>query len=58
MDAAAEAIGYLVLAQHGGGAFDVALVGSGENDARFGGHEVSELFDERGNRAVKAQGWP
>ena len=53
--AAAEAIGDLVLAQHGGQALDVALIGRGEDDARFGGHEGAQLLGERGDGAVKAQ---
>ncbi len=36
-------------------AFDVALRGSGENDALLSGHQVLELIDECGNRTVKAQ---
>ena len=34
-NAAAEAVGDLVLAQHGGEALDFALVGRGKHDARF-----------------------
>ena len=36
-------------------ALHVALRGSGENDVLFGGHQVLELLDERGNGAVEAQ---
>ncbi len=53
--AAAEAIGDLVLAQDGGHAFDVALVGGGEDDVRLRFHELAELLGERGDGAVEAQ---
>ena len=53
--AAAEAVGDLVLAQHGGQALDVALVGGGEHDVRLGFDELAELLGERGDGAVEAQ---
>ena len=54
-DAAAEAVGNLVVAQHGGQALDVALVGRGEHDAHFSGHQVFELVSEGGDGAVETQ---
>ena len=55
--AAAKPIRYLVLAQHGRHAFNIALRGHGENNALLGGHQVFELLDQRGNGAMKAQRW-
>ena len=55
LGAAAEAIGNLVLAQHGGEALDVALVGGGEHDVRLGFHELAQLLGQRGDGAVEAQ---
>ena len=53
--AAAEAVGDLVLAQDSGHAFDVALVGGGEDDVRLEFHQLAELLGERGDGAVEAQ---
>ena len=53
--AAAQPIGNLVLAHHGGHALHIALRGHGENDALLRGHEVAQLLGERRNGAVKAQ---
>ncbi len=54
--AAAEAVRDLVLAQDSGHAFDVALVGGGEDDVRLQFHQLAELLGERGDGAMEAQG--
>ncbi len=53
--AAAEAVGHLVLAQHGGDALHIALRGHSEHDALLRCHQVLELLNERGNGAVEAK---
>ena len=45
---AAEAIGYLIFTQHGCHPLNIALRGSGEHDALFGGHQVSSCSTRAG----------
>ncbi len=54
----ADAVGDLVFAHHGGEALDVAQVGGGEHDVRFGFDELSELLGERRNGTMEAQRGP
>ncbi len=57
-DTTAEAIGHLILAQHGCGPLHITLLGGGENDALFCGHEVFELIDERRDGTVETERRP